>query len=236
MQQPLLALPILARVRQTLSAVAAASILGMLAIPPPAGAVEETANQGAVRAVLTYETTEAAPPRHLGITILRRGTTPRQRTFEPFGQPETKPAAEEGDIRLLDLEGTGEFQVLVDLANGGNDCCRYTRVYSYQAASNSYRALTFAWRSWDEPEWRELQHNGKVEAIDGDGRFYFAFACKACAPLPPMVWAFRLTCFVHSCVESCAYSREDGAVSACRHAASTLLVRDSENVCPPDAS
>jgi hypothetical protein len=165
----------------------AAAILS-LASAAPADAAEETAGSGSVRAVLSYE---EESPRDMRISIFRGEQA-------VVGEPLTVPAQKEearplgeSNLHLRNLEAGAEPAVTVDFSNGGNDCCRYTRVYTYQAATDSYRALTFKWMSWDEPEWRDLNHDGVFEAIDGDGRFYFQFACKACSRLPPVIWAFE---------------------------------------------
>lgn len=183
--------------------VAAAATLcacSLLAAPEPAWALEEAASLGTVRAVLSYEAVEGSVANNsTSLTIFREEHPLLSESLILSGQPETKPTSPEGggNVQLRELEGKGEPAVLVELSNGGNICCRYTRVYSYQGSSNSYSALTFKWLGFSKPAWRELNHDGTVEAIDGDGRFRYRFACGGCSPYPILVWAFREGHFVN---------------------------------------
>jgi hypothetical protein len=99
-------------------------------------------------------------------------------------------------IRLRDVTGDGEPEVLVDLFTGGANCCLYTLAYSYQPASNSYvRAArdfgTYGYRL------RDLNRDGRLEFQSGDIRFYAAFSCGACGALPINIWSFTGQSFVN---------------------------------------
>jgi PKD repeat protein len=170
-------------------------------------APRETAQAGSVRAELFYSTAQGQHNALLiedeRVRILLNGpivsdtATPSLGLQCPACQP--IPMGYYGlspSLQVTDLDARSEPEVLLNVSNGGNICCRYTIVYSYRPASNSYVPTVHDWLDWgDIPPLRDLNHDGQLEWVSGDSRFRYAFACGACSPYPIQIWHFAAASF-----------------------------------------
>jgi hypothetical protein len=99
--------------------------------------------------------------------------------------------ADESVLKVADLDGDGEPEVLVDTFSGGAHCCISTRVYSYRPASVSYtRDPTFQWLDASY-KLEDLDADGRPELVGFDASFSYAFASYAGSEFPPLVQSFR---------------------------------------------
>jgi subtilisin-like proprotein convertase family protein len=94
----------------------------------------------------------------------------------------------QGDpLRISDLDGDGEPEVLVDLFSGGAHCCWLTVFLRYDG--HRYRKTTHV---WGDPSYSllDLDHDGRPELVSADDRFAYAFTFYAASVLPVQIWHF----------------------------------------------
>jgi subtilisin-like proprotein convertase family protein len=115
-----------------------------------------------------------AAPRRLGAF--------RDANMPVFGQPG-------GPVRVGDLDGDGEPEVLVDLYWGGAHCCYYTDVYRYVRARGAYRLSVGFWGDL-HPRLADLDGDGRPEFETGDDRFAYAFTGFATSVFPIRIFRF----------------------------------------------
>ena len=170
----------------------------ILAGAPAALARTETASSGAVSAQLSYDNNAQHGFSNLRLSITRANST-------AYSQPVSSGAcaglcspagfASKPSVRALDLDADGEPEVLLDLYSGGAHCCFISQVFSWDAATATYRKVE---RNWGDPGYRlaDLDHNGRVELTSADDRFAFAFAAFAFSGLPIQIWRYDHGAFV----------------------------------------
>ena len=102
---------------------------------------------------------------------------------------ERRPASEQ-PLRVRDLDGDREPEVLLDLYSGGAHCCTYTLLYRYDSKRKAYRPLS---RSWGNVSYslRDLDRDGRQELVSADDRFAYAFTAYAYSVDPIQVWSYR---------------------------------------------
>jgi PKD repeat protein len=94
-------------------------------------------------------------------------------------------------LHIRDLDDDGQPEILLDLTNGGNICCRYTIVFS-RTNSGTYRGTLITWIDQGAiPPLRDLHNDRRLEFLSSDGRFRYRFGCGGCTPYPIQIWAFR---------------------------------------------
>jgi len=188
--------------RITALSIAAAAVL---ALPAPASALTESAAAGAVSAALTYEVTPNA-----NVPFSKEVSTP-QLTISRAGQlvynspvvsalpncregnnclPASVLSEEGNSLEVVDLESSGEPDVLVHLFSGGAHCCSIVEIYRWNPETSTYSVLE---HSWGDPNARlvDLRHNGQLEFVTADDRFAYAFASYGFSGLPVQVFAYR---------------------------------------------
>ena len=107
------------------------------------------ARRGTTSAELLFRETDGRY-RDVRMRIRRGGRTAltsRLRRVGCGGCPTWRPLVGErdGPVRVLDLDGGGEAEVLVDLYTGGAHCCAYTLVYRFDRVSGGYRKTLQFW-------------------------------------------------------------------------------------------
>jgi hypothetical protein len=175
------------------SAIAAAVALALLALPGAASADDAgslTASAGAVQATLTWDKAEfgVANPR---LVIVRAGAT----AFD--GSPV---AASDGcrdgycsflasgkrksALQVVDLNGDGEPEVLVDAYTGGAHCCAVTELAAFNGSGYAIQELEWGNTGY---ELQDLDADGKPELVGYDDVFAGAFSSFAASFFPPRV-------------------------------------------------
>jgi hypothetical protein len=192
--------------RILLGAVAAAVALSLA---PAAGAAEtpksETATGGTIGATLTFTMPTSYRAHDVKLAITRAGTPA---AVDRAGAVQTGceictdavPTGALGgekasSMTIADLQGDGEDEVIVDLFTGGAHCCFVSAIYGWDAASSSYRRLTWL---WGDPGYSLEQLDGGParELVTADDRFAYAFCAYVCSAMPPQAYRYDGTALV----------------------------------------
>jgi hypothetical protein len=164
--------------------------------PTPAP-IELTAQAGAVRATVSCEPErDGSPfcaPRRL--EIVREGSPPFEATFQGNAAYLMGDVGDRKSLEVLDLDRSGEPEVLLNLYSGGAHCCYSTRIYTFAAEATPYASL---FHEWGNAGYRleDLDADGGLEFVTGDDQFDTAFTSHAASRRPPQVWRYaagRLT-------------------------------------------
>jgi hypothetical protein len=94
----------------------------------------------------------------------------------------TKPA--DSMLKVADLDGDGEPEVLVDTFSGGAHCCLTTRVLTFDGTG--YQPRDIAWRDVGY-QLRDADGDGRPELVGQDPVFAAAFTAFAASAFPPLV-------------------------------------------------
>jgi hypothetical protein len=78
-------------------------------------------------------------------------------------------------LRVLNLDGDPEPEILVELYSGGANCCSLVLIYDYIASSGSFRASHRDWNGGLGYELRDLDGDGVPEFVSADGQFFYEF-------------------------------------------------------------
>jgi hypothetical protein len=167
-------------------------LLALLACAPAAPAEQEVDAQGAVEAVLTfsgsYRDLEFSD---MWLQIFRGEQLAWE--SEPWvsacGDATCWPGGgrDRDSVRVRDLDGDGEAEVLVDLYSGGAHCCFFTRIYGFdgqQYHSSSHGFADAGYRLGD------LDEDGLLEFVSGDTRFAYRYTAFAFSRFPVQIWAY----------------------------------------------
>ena len=113
------------------------------------------------------------------LVISRRGRTLVDRKLGP-----SVPWA----IKVRDLDGNGEAEVIADFYTGGAHCCLFSQIYRY--TGSRYVPLR---HMWGDPSYalRDLNADGLPELVSMDDRFAYAFTSYAGSALPVQAWRYR---------------------------------------------
>ena len=163
-----------------------------LAAAPAALATTQTAHAGIVTATFTFQ--GKVPNFHgLRLTIARGGTV-------VYDQPVVAKACAtlcwpgpitggRTAVQVVDLEHTGDPDVVLDLYSGGAHCCNVVQVFSYDPGTMTYGE---AERDFGDPDARivDLRHNGRFEFLTADDSFAYAFTDFAASGLPIEILTF----------------------------------------------
>jgi hypothetical protein len=179
---------------------------------------QERAASGSVRALFYYTPTTNSYGlrvfKNLRLTILRAGEVtfsepvPRYRGSKlpafPAGYGESR------SLRLQDLDGDGEPELLLDLFWGDAHCCFWTDVYRYDGSSYRLR-----YHFWGDLPYRlvDVNHDARPEFVNGDDRFAYAFAAFAFSGFPVQLWSYAAGRFVDVTRRYPARIRSDAAHS-----------------------
>lgn len=171
--------------RRLVPLLAAGLLAGALA--GAADAKELRASSGNVSATVTWQQPNDLEASDVELTIVRAGATAfssgmtldgKETTFLPVG------------LKITDLDGNGELEVILDLYSGGAHCCTTSVVQQFDAVAAAYQ--TTAVHDWGNPGYRleNLDRAGPLEFVTGDDRFAYEFACYACSALPIQIWRY----------------------------------------------
>lgn len=201
----------LARVARPALVVVLALVAALGCAPVAAGAAEPSsvsaeasAQEGTVRAVLTYREGLGGPLPYfdLRLSITRSGTAvyeqPVSSRLCPDGcEPEAIAGAPpNGDaVAVTELEGNEQPNVVLGLTSGGAHCCTIVQVFSYDPGTMAYG---IAEHEFGDPGalLRTLPGDSRPVFESGDDRFAYEFASYAGSAFPLQIWSFQGARFV----------------------------------------
>jgi hypothetical protein len=165
-----------------------------LAVLPGAASADDagslTASAGAVQATLTWGKAQfgVANPR---LVIVRAGVT----LFDasPVAGSDScgdgycsflSSGKRKSALQVVDLNGDGEPEVLVDAYTGGAHCCAITELAAFNGSGYAVQELF-----WGDPgyELKDLDGDGRPELVSLDDAFAGAFTSFAASFFPPRV-------------------------------------------------
>jgi hypothetical protein len=162
------------------------------ALPAAAAADQQRARSGNVEATFSFQPFGDSQYRDLRLTISRAGQMLVDEPARVAGceEPYCMPGGgrEGNSVRVRDLDGDGEPEVVLDLFTGGAHCCVRTRLYWFDG--NAYRSVQHDFADLGY-RLRDLGRGPTPEFVSGDGRFAYAFASFASSLFPLQVWGFR---------------------------------------------
>ena len=170
----------------------------VLSVPGTAVAESQTANAGSVSATISWTPRAGGgPPDDFHVTIARDGTS---LVDEPMSVDACRANACAGlgpgiwpthrrAVGVVDLDGGGEPEVVVDAYTAGAHCCTVTKIWRF--VDGAYVASEQDWGN----QWysrTDLNRDGKPEFISADDRFTCAFG-EGCAAArnPVLVMTYR---------------------------------------------
>ncbi len=159
---------------------------------PAALATTQTSSSGSVSATFTFQ--GKVPKFHgLHLTISRGGTVVySQPVVAKFCGKLCWPGpgiSRRSSVQVVDLEGTGDPDVVLDLYSGGAHCCTVIQIFSFNAVSGTYAKTE---RVFGDPDAKivDLGHNGRFEFLTADDSFAYAFTDFAASGLPIEILTF----------------------------------------------
>jgi hypothetical protein len=174
------------------SAVIAGVVAASLAAAPAASATTQSAHSGNVSATFTF-TGLTFKTKHQHLTIVRAGKTVYSaRVTSKFCGTMCGALAigkHSSSVHVVDLEHTGEPDVVLDLFSGGAHCCAIEQFFTYNAATRTYVKTE---RNFGDPGIQivDLGHNGHHELLTADDRFAYEFTDFAASGLPIQILTF----------------------------------------------
>jgi hypothetical protein len=192
----------------------AALVLAASALLAPAAlATTQTASGGAVTATFTF-TGKFPTYSGLHLTIAQSGSV-------LYDQPVTSKAcgsicapgafgAKASSVHVIDLDHTGQPNVVLDLYTGGAHCCSVEQVFTFDPGTNTYAMVE---RNFGDPGTRieDLNHDGIFEFVTADDAFAYAFTDFAASGLPLQILDFSGTRFQDVTNSYPALIRKDAA-------------------------
>jgi subtilisin-like proprotein convertase family protein len=90
-------------------------------------------------------------------------------------------------LKIADLDGDGEPEVLVDVYTGGAHCCFYTVFFRYDGTT--YRGNAHEWGNVGY-RFADLDRDGVSELVSSDDRFAYAFTSFGGSVFPVQIWHY----------------------------------------------
>jgi hypothetical protein len=93
-------------------------------------------------------------------------------------------------VDVVDLEHTGQPDVVLDLYSGGAHCCTIVQIFSFDPGTMTYVKTE---RNFGDPQARivDLGHNGRYEFLTADDSFAYLFTDFAGSGLPIEIETFN---------------------------------------------
>ncbi len=169
------------------------------AAEPTSVSAEASAQEGIVRAVLTYREGLGGPLPYfdLRFAITRSGTVfyeqPVSSHFCPSGcEPQTiDNTPPKGDsVAVAELEGNEQPNVVLGLTTGGAHCCTVVQIFSYDPGTMTYG---IAEHDFGDPGalLKTLPGDPRPVFELGDDRFAYEFGSYAESAFPLEIWGFQ---------------------------------------------
>lgn len=173
--------------------IATIALAALALMAAPASATTFSAEQGAVKATIVYTKTSTQR-----LTITRNGATlfDAKPALEECGGDPCAPSGFTGDppLRVADLDGDGEPEVVYSAYTGGAHCCSVAQVYRFDAAANGYSTSA---HNFGDPGFRlkDLDGDGRPEWLTRDDAFAYRFTAYAFSGLPVMILRYSAAGF-----------------------------------------
>jgi hypothetical protein len=148
----------------------------------------ETSSLGKVKATFFYRKKSDVDYSDLTLSIERNGALLFKAT-KPFKGFWPGGFFRESSMRVVDFEGDGEPEVLLNLYSGGAHCCTSSYIYRYRAATNSYKPVI---RDFGDVGFKlkNLDKTGPSEFQSVDPAFSGAFTSYAESRFPVQILRF----------------------------------------------
>jgi hypothetical protein len=174
-------------------AIAIIAALGLaLVVAAAALATTQTAHGGNVSATFTFQ--GKVPSFHgLHLTISRGGAVAYdQPVVARFCGKLCWPGpglSRRSSVQVVDLEGTGEPDVVLDLYSGGAHCCTVIQIFSFDPTTATYVKTE---RVFGDPDAKvvDLGRGGHFEFLTADDSFAYEFTDYAASGLPIEILSF----------------------------------------------
>ena len=164
-----------------------------LVAAPPALATTQTATAGNVTATFAFQG-QVPNFRGLRLTIARAGAVVYdQPVVSKFCAnlcwPGPAVAAKRPAVQVVDLEHTGDPDVVLNLYSGGAHCCTVIQIFSFDPGASRYVETE---RVFGDPDARivDLRHDGRFEFLTADDAFAYRFTDFAASGLPIEIVTF----------------------------------------------
>jgi hypothetical protein len=144
-----------------------------------------SSDDGDVKATLTYE-----KQRGLGTNFQlqierQKETLPKQSVPLVDGEQ-----ARLMRMRVTDVSGDEEPEILVDLYSGGMQCCHYSLIYEYSREAGKYQPIDHSWGNVGY-DLLDLNGDGTPEFRSADDRFAYEFAKFDASGFPIQIWQYK---------------------------------------------
>jgi hypothetical protein len=148
-----------------------------------------------VRATLSYKSDDEhlAPAEIITdeLSISRNGKM-LLREILPGDESFRHALSHKGDLSVRDLDGDGQFEVMIGLHSYYPHCCSWTVVYRFDSSRQSYVGVRHWWgNSSATPDIRDLDGDGRPEFVSEDDRFADRFSGYAGSIRPIRIWSYR---------------------------------------------
>ena len=160
-------------------ALVAALALVLTATTAAAPLKMKTAHRDGVQATVTWRSAQFFRAMGVRIEISRDARAVLARKLGP-----AIPRA----IKVRDLDGDGEPEVILDLYTGGAHCCSVSRIYRYVRSTYVPRK-----QMWGNPSYalRELNGDRRPEFVSADDAFAYTFTSYASSAFPIRILSYR---------------------------------------------
>ncbi|NDJ19126.1 hypothetical protein [Myxacorys almedinensis] len=173
-------------------------LLSALGLPGQALETVKTAQQGSVRAELSYQKPEKDFLQYskIRLKISRSGQTvfDQPSKADEYDRPwiditDGSTEFAESGFKVQDLDGDQEPEIITDFFTGGAHCCTYSLIYRYDAAKKTYVQTD---HFWGDVGYRlqDVDGNGTIEFRSANPGFAYAFASFAGSAFPIQIWRY----------------------------------------------
>jgi hypothetical protein len=162
-------------------AIAAAVLMVVAQASAATPAKRLTAKSAGVRATVTWRNGTGPFVKNVRVRIVRDGVKRLDQQLRKVYDLPVK-------LRVRDLDGNSEPEVLADFYTGGAHCCWYSLIYGY--AHGHYTSLK---QQWGDQQYglADLDHDGTLELRSADDRFAYEFTAYAGSAFPVQIWSYR---------------------------------------------
>jgi hypothetical protein len=167
-------------------------LLAFALLPPAAGATTQTAQSGQVSASFSFRG-HYPNYSHERLTISQAGKVLYdQPVVSAFCGTQCAPgstSATQPSLHIVDLEHTGQPDVVLDLFTGGAHCCSVEQIFSFDPGTMSYAKTE---RNFGDAGAQivDLRHDGRFEFLSADDSFAYEFTDYAASGLPIQILTF----------------------------------------------